>query len=70
MSPVLVCFGVLDAAVIAQAAYAVKELRPGESKPKGRDSQKGTDGTPRCEPGQRVTAVCGGSDPDFIRMRD
>ena len=47
MSPVLVCFGVLDAAVIAQAAYAVKELRIGDSKPDRRDSRKGTDSTPR-----------------------
>ncbi|MEZ5155187.1 MAG: hypothetical protein R2718_03660 [Solirubrobacterales bacterium] len=31
MSPVLLCFGALDAAVIAQAAYAVRELRSGEA---------------------------------------
>ena len=27
MSPVVLCFGALDAAVIAQATYAVRELR-------------------------------------------
>ena len=32
MSPVVLCFGALDAAVAAQAAYAVRELRPGRSK--------------------------------------
>jgi hypothetical protein len=32
MSPVVVCFGVLDAAVIAQAAYAGRELRAARSK--------------------------------------
>lgn len=32
MSPVIVCFGVLDAAVMAQAAYAVRELRSGSAK--------------------------------------
>ena len=32
MSPVVVCFGVLDAAVIAQAAYAGRELRATRSK--------------------------------------
>lgn len=32
MSPVMLCFGVLDAAVMAQAAYAVKELRSGPAK--------------------------------------
>lgn len=26
MSPVIICFGALDAAIMAQAAYAVKEL--------------------------------------------
>jgi hypothetical protein len=32
MSPVVFCFGALDAAVAAQAAYAVRDLRPGRSK--------------------------------------
>lgn len=32
MSPVVLCFGALDAAVIAQAAYAARELRSGGSK--------------------------------------
>jgi len=32
MSPVVVCFGVLDAAVIAQAAYAARDLRTGTAK--------------------------------------
>jgi hypothetical protein len=31
MSPVVLCFGALDAAVIAQAAYAVRELRSGQA---------------------------------------
>jgi hypothetical protein len=32
MSPVVLCFGALDAAVIAQATYAVRELRSSEAK--------------------------------------
>ena len=36
MSPVVVCFGALDAAVIAQAAYAARELRAGRNKDEGR----------------------------------
>lgn len=32
MSPVILCFGALDAAVFAQAAYAVKELRSNPAK--------------------------------------
>jgi hypothetical protein len=47
MSPVLVCFGVLDAAVITQAVYAAKDLRSGDSKPDRRDARKETDDTRR-----------------------
>ena len=32
MSPVVVCFGALDAALIAQAAYAARELRAARAK--------------------------------------
>lgn len=39
MSPVMLCFGVLDAAVMAQAAYAVKELRSGSPKRVDQDPQ-------------------------------
>jgi hypothetical protein len=32
MSPVVICFGALDAAVMAQAAYAARGYRPRGSK--------------------------------------
>ncbi len=40
MSPVVLCFGALDAAVAAQAAYAVRELRPGRAKAAKTDQRK------------------------------
>jgi len=40
MSPVVVCFGVLDAAVIVQAAYAGRELRATRSKDAGKRADR------------------------------
>lgn len=47
MSPVVVCMGALDAVVLAQAAYAAKELGFGGSKPDEQDSKGESDSAPR-----------------------
>ncbi len=38
MSPVVVCMGALDAVVLAQAAYAARELSQGGSEADEKDS--------------------------------
>ena len=47
MSPVVLCFGALDAAVFAQAAYVVRDLTSHGSKPDERDSEKAPELPPR-----------------------